>query len=431
MIVQRPLYLERLINWRCNGLVKVVTGLRRCGKSFLLFRLYRDYLKSIGVDDGHIVAISLEDADNFVYHNPRKLLKAIKARIVDSGQYYVFIDEIQFVRPVRIRDSETGGSSPITFYSVANALMKEPNVDVYVTGSNSTMLSKDVMTEFRGRGDEVRVRPFSFAEFMSCRGGDPRDGWQEYLEYGGMPLAVMARGHEAKSRYLKNLFAETYLKDIEERHDIRKPEVLGDVVNVLASAVGCLTNPERLANTFRTVKREPVLAKTIRGYIGKLEDAFLVEAARRYDIKGRKYIASTLKYYFSDTGLRNARLGFRQTEETHLMENIIYNELLALGFEVDVGAVGAFETNGNGSGVKKLLEVDFVAVMGDRRYYIQSALTIEDAGKSEQEKRPFGKIGDSCRKVILVGGRRAPREDDNGYLVAGVIDFLLDPWSVL
>ena len=431
MIIKRQQYLDRLINRRCNGLVKVVTGLRRCGKSFLLFTLYHEYLNGIGVSDDHIVEVALDAAENFIYHNPRRLLKHLKSRIVDKEQYYIFIDEIQFVKKIKIRDPEIGDSAPITFYSVVNALLKLPNADVYVTGSNSTMLSKDVMTEFRGRGDEVRVRPLSFLEFMSVYEGDARDGWDEYLEYGGMPLAVLAKGHEAKSNYLKNLFEETYLKDVVERYKIRKPDVLGDVVDVLASGVGSLTNPQKLANSFRTIKKASILAKTVDGYIGKLKNSFLLEGVRRYDVKGRKYIGALRKYYFADTGLRNARIGFRQTEVTHLMENAICTELLSLGYDVDVGIVEIFETSAKGSGVKKQIEIDFVANKADRRYYIQSALTIDDPLKRAQEIRPFDKVGDSFKKIILVGGRHEPRRDENGYLVAGVIDFMLSPETVL
>ena len=427
MTVNRQDYLNRLINRRLNGMVKVITGLRRSGKSFLLFNLYRSYLNSIGVDDAHIIEVALDDADNYVYHNPRKLLKYIRSKIVDSAEYYIFIDEIQFVKSVKVKDPEIKNPESITFYSVVNALLRLRNVDVYVTGSNSRMLSKDVMTEFRGRGDEVRVRPFSFAEFMSAYDGDVRDGWDEYLEYGGMPLAVMAKGHEAKSRYLKNLFEETYLRDVIERYRIRKPEALNDVVNVLASSVGSLTNPERLANTFRTVKRESILPKTIGAYIKKLTDSFLIDGVRRFDIKGRKYIASTLKYYFADVGLRNARLGFRQNEPTHLMENVIYNELVTRGYDVDVGVVELFGKDERGNGLKKQVEIDFVATMADKRYYIQSALKIDDDEKRAQEVRPLIKVGDSFTKMILVDGKRAPRRDEAGNLVMGVIDFLLDP----
>lgn len=427
MTIKRQNYLNRLINRRRNGMIKVITGLRRSGKSFLLFNLYHEYLNSIGIDDSHIIEVALDDADYFIYHNPKKLLKFIKSKIIDKADYYIFIDEIQFVKKLKVEDPEINDTSYVTFYSVINSLQKLKNVDIYVTGSNSKMLSKDVMTEFRGRGDEIRVRPLSFAEFMSVYDGDPRDGWDEYLEYGGMPLAVMAKGHEAKSSYLKNLFEETYIKDVIERYKIRKPDTLNDIINVLATGIGGLTNPERLVNTFRTVKHEAITAKTISAYIKKLEDSFLVDMVRRYDIKGRKYIASTFKYYFADVGLRNARLCFRQNESTHLMENVIYNELVGRGFDVDVGVVELFETNAKGSGVKKQVEIDFVATMADKRYYIQSALSIEDSGKRAQEERPFAKVGDSFTKIILVEGKKTPRRNESGYLVMGVIDFLLDP----
>ncbi len=427
MTIKREDYLNRLINRRQNGMVKVITGLRRSGKSYLLFNLYHEYLNSIGVDNDHIIEVALDDVDYFSYHNPKKLLKFIKSKIVDKGDYYIFIDEIQFVKKLKVSDPEVSDSSYITFYSVINSLQKLKNIDVYVTGSNSKMLSKDVMTEFRGRGDEIKVRPLSFSEFMSVYEGDPRDGWEEYLEYGGMPLAVMAKGHEAKSNYLKNLFEETYIKDVIERYKIRKPDTLSDVINVLASGIGSLTNPERLANTFRTVKREDITAKTISAYIKKLADSFLIDGVRRYDIKGRKYIASTIKYYFADVGLRNARLGFRQNESTHLMENVIYNELVGRGYDVDVGVVEIFETNEKGSGVKKQIEIDFVATMADKRFYIQSALSIADPDKRAQEERPLAKVGDSFSKIIIVEGKKAPRRNEQGYLVMGVIDFLLDP----
>lgn len=427
MTIKRQDYLSRLINRRQNGMVKVITGLRRSGKSFLLFNLYHEYLNSIGVEDSHIIEIALDDADYYSYHNPKKLLKYIKSKIIDKSDYYIFIDEIQFVKKLKVKDPEVKDASYITFYSVVNSLQKLKNVDIYVTGSNSMMLSKDVMTEFRGRGDEIKVRPLSFAEFMSVYEGDSRDGWDEYLEYGGMPLAVMAKGHEAKSSYLKNLFEETYIKDVIERYKIRKPDTLNDVVNVLASGIGSLTNPERLSNTFKTVKRESVTPKTISSYITKLSDSFLIDGVRRYDIKGRKYIASTLKYYFADVGLRNARLGFRQNESTHLMENVIYNELVGRGYDVDVGVVEIFETNEKGSGVKKQIEIDFVATMADKRFYIQSALSIADPEKRVQEERPFAKVGDAFTKIILVDGKKAPRRNESGYLVMGVIDFLLDP----
>ena len=431
MQVKRDIFLKRLIARRKNGMVKVITGIRRCGKSYLLGVLYKNYLLSNGVKDDHIIEIPLDEPDNYKFHNPLKLEKFIKRQIKDKGDYYIFIDEVQFVKRIKVRDSELEEKDEITFYSVINSLLRKENVDVYVTGSNSKMLSSDIRTEFRGRGDEVRLTPFTFSEFMEVFSGDARDGWDEYLVYGGLPLAVLANGHEAKSRYLKNLFEETYLKDVVERGKIRKPEHLADVVDVLASSIGSLTNPLNLENTFKTVKREVLKSKTISSYIAKLKNAFLIEQAKRYDIKGRKYISALTKYYFADSGLRNARLDFRQIEETHLMENIIFNELRVQGFDVDVGVVEVFEKNAIGNGIRKQLEIDFMANRGTERYYIQSALNIDEPAKALQERRPFTKLGDSFRKIIIVKGKMPPRTDDNGYITVGIIDFLLSPNSIL
>ena len=431
MQVKRDIFLKRLIARRKNGMVKVITGIRRCGKSYLLGVLYKNYLLSNGVKDDHIIEIPLDEPDNYKFHNPLKLEKFIKRQIKDKGDYYIFIDEVQFVKRIKVRDPELEEKDEITFYSVINSLLRKENVDVYVTGSNSKMLSSDIRTEFRGRGDEVRLTPFTFSEFMEVFSGDARDGWDEYLVYGGLPLAVLANGHEAKSRYLKNLFEETYLKDVVEHGKIRKPEHLADVVDVLASSIGSLTNPLNLENTFKTVKREVLKSKTISSYIAKLKNAFLIEQAKRYDIKGRKYISALTKYYFADSGLRNARLDFRQIEETHLMENIIFNELRVQGFDVDVGVVEVFEKNAIGNGIRKQLEIDFMANRGTERYYIQSALNIDEPAKALQERRPFTKLGDSFRKIIIVKGKMPPRTDDNGYITVGIIDFLLSPNSIL
>lgn len=431
MQVKRDIFLKRLIARRKNGMVKIITGIRRCGKSYLLGVLYKNYLLSNGVKDDHIIEIPLDEPDNYKFHNPLKLEKFIKRQIKDKGDYYIFIDEVQFVKRIKVRDPELEEKDEITFYSVINSLLRKENVDVYVTGSNSKMLSSDIRTEFRGRGDEVRLTPFTFSEFMEVFSGDARDGWDEYLVYGGLPLAVLANGHEAKSRYLKNLFEETYLKDVVERGKIRKPEHLADVVDVLASSIGSLTNPLNLENTFKTVKREVLKSKTISSYIAKLKNAFLIEQAKRYDIKGRKYISALTKYYFADSGLRNARLDFRQIEETHLMENIIFNELRVQGFDVDVGVVEVFEKNAIGNGIRKQLEIDFMANRGMERYYIQSALNIDEPAKALQERRPFTKLGDSFRKIIIVKGKMPPRTDDNGYITVGIIDFLLSPNSIL
>lgn len=431
MQVKRDIFLKRLIARRKNGMVKVITGIRRCGKSYLLGVLYKNYLLSNGVKDDHIIEIPLDEPGNYKFHNPLKLEKFIKRQIKDKGDYYIFIDEVQFVKRIKVRDPELEEKDEITFYSVINSLLRKENVDVYVTGSNSKMLSSDIRTEFRGRGDEVRLTPFTFSEFMEVFSGDARDGWDEYLVYGGLPLAVLANGHEAKSRYLKNLFEETYLKDVVEHGKIRKPEHLADVVDVLASSIGSLTNPLNLENTFKTVKREVLKSKTISSYIAKLKNAFLIEQAKRYDIKGRKYISALTKYYFADSGLRNARLDFRQIEETHLMENIIFNELRVQGFDVDVGVVEVFEKNAIGNGIRKQLEIDFMANRGTERYYIQSALNIDEPAKALQERRPFTKLGDSFRKIIIVKGKMPPRTDDNGYITVGIIDFLLSPNSIL
>ena len=431
MQVKRDIFLNRLINRRKNSMVKVITGIRRCGKSYLLGVLYKDYLLSDGVKPDHIIEIALDEPSNFKYHNPLKLEKYIKKQIKDNDDYYVFIDEIQFVKKIKLKDPALKEISEITFYSVINSLMRKLNVDVYVTGSNSKMLSSDIRTEFRGRGDEVHLTPFTFAEFMQVFPGDPRDGWEEYFVYGGLPLAVFANGHEAKSRYLSNLFKETYIKDVAERNKIRKPEHLEELVDVLASSIGSLTSPLKIENTFRSVKQTTFSSRTITSYIDKLKNAYLIDQAKRYDIKGRKHISAQSKYYFSDVGLRNARLGFRQIEESHLMENIIFNELKVQGFDVDVGVVTTVEKNTSGNNVRKQLEIDFLANRGRERFYIQSALNIDDPDKAMREKRPFEKIGDSFRKIVIVKGKFPVRTDENGCLVIGLIDFLLDPCSIL
>ena len=423
---QRKIYLDKLIARKENGLVKIITGVRRCGKSYLLFTLYYKYLISIGVPDDHIVRVSLEEAENFVCHNPLKLAEHIKAQLKDSDTYYIFIDEIQFVQSIENPDPALKKSDPITFYSVINGLLKKNNVDIYVTGSNSRMLSSDIMTEFRGRGDEVRIYPLNFAEFMSLYKGSAADGWQEFLEYGGLPLAVLAGTHEAKSRYLKNLFEETYIKDVVERNNFKNMENLNDLLNILASSVGSLTNARNIQNTFLSMKNENVALNTVNNYIRALSDAFIIESANRYDVKGRKYISTPLKYYFVDTGLRNAKLNFRQFEETRLMENVIFNELKVRGFDADVGVVETYEKNIRGSSIRKQLEIDFVANKAEKRIYIQSALNIDEPEKAKTEKRPFTKINDSFQKLILVKGQQKARTDENGYVTMGVIDFLLD-----
>ena len=424
-MINRNTYLEKLISRKDNGLVKIVTGIRRCGKSFLLFNIYHEYLRSLGIPEDHIIEISLEETENFIYHNPIKLSDYIKSKITDKYEYYIFIDEIQFVQKIENPDPALKDSDPITFYSVINGLLKKNNVDIYVTGSNSKMLSSDILTEFRGRGDEVRIYPLSFSEFMSTYDGDVYDGWQEYLEYGGMPLAVIAKTHEAKSLYLKNLFEETYIKDVVERNRFKNVDNLNDVLNILASSIGSLTNVQNIMNTFKTVKKESVSAITISNYIKAFQESFIIEGSNRYDVKGRKYISTPLKYYFVDTGLRNARLNFRQFEETHLMENAIYNELKIRGYDVDVGVVEINEKNENGNGIKKQLEIDFIANKAEQRIYIQSALNIDDSEKAKIEKRPFTKLDDNFKKIILIKGKQKEHMDEQGYITMGVINFML------
>lgn len=427
MQVKRDVFLNRLIARKENGMVKVITGLRRCGKSYLLSVLYKNYLLSQNVADDHIIEIAMDEPENYKYHNPLKLDSFIKEKIKDNDTYYVFIDEIQYVKKIKIKDELVDDPDELTFYSVLNSLMRRYNIDLYVTGSNSKMLSSDIRTEFRGRGDEVHITPFTFSEFMQVYDGDVRDGWEEYLVYGGLPLAVMALDHESKSRYLKNLFEETYLKDVVERNKIRKSESLSEVLDVLASSIGSLTNPLKIENTFKTVRHTILKSKTISSYIAKLKDSFLIDEARRYNIKGRKYISAQTKFYFSDVGLRNARLGFRQLEETHIMENIIYNELKVQGFDVDVGIVEKYEKNDEDNRYRRQLEIDFVANRGNKRFYIQSALSINDLEKAQQEKRPLKNLKDSFRKLIIVGGKKPAYIDENGYVIVGVINFLLSP----
>lgn len=382
MRISRDKYLNDLVARKGNGMVKVVTGARRCGKTYLLFDLFEDHLRAQGVDDDHIIEIALDDLMHERYRDPLALYDYVRSRITNREEpYYVLLDEVQYA----ISDEEMRGEEPPRLYGVLNGLLRMRNVDVYVTGSNSKMLSTDVMTEFRGRGDEVRVRPLSFAEFMQAYDGDAQHGWAEYVMFGGMPLTLSMRSDEQKSLYLKNLFEETYLKDIVSRNGLRRSQELDDLVDVLASSIGALTNPPKIKATFASVLHSGISTNTIMQYIGHLEDAFVIEEARRFDVKGRKYIGSPKKYYFEDMGLRNARLGFRQIEQTHIMENIVYNELRTRGYNVDVGVV---DRRGTSEGVpyRKRLEVDFVANLGDRRCYIQSAYQLPTPEKVAQEK---------------------------------------------
>ena len=426
MIIERKRYLDKLISKKENGLVKVVTGIRRAGKSFLLFNLYYDYLLSIGVDKSHIITLALDDDENIQYRNPLELGKYIRSLIVDQDRmYYVFLDEIQKVASIPnpyLPESD----EKIGFVDVLLGLMKIKNVDLYVTGSNSKMLSSDILTEFRGRGDEILVNPLSFAEFYSAYEGDKRDAWREYYTYGGMPLILSQPTHERKSKYLKDLFTRTYLSDILERHKIVDTGTLEDLLNIVSSSIGSLTNPSKLANTFKSVKNISVTPPTINGYLDDLIDAFLLRKALRYDVKGKRYIETPSKYYFTDVGLRNARLNFRQIEENHLMENIIYNELLLRGFDVDVGVVEYHYKDESGKSKRKQLEVDFVANRVSQRYYIQSALTVGEEGKRLQETNSLNRIADSFKKIVVVKDNIIPWHDEKGILYVGIEQFLLE-----
>ena len=395
-------------------MIKVVTGIRRCGKSYLLFKLYYQYLIESGVESSRIITIPLDDDDFEELHDSKKLSAYIKERITDDNMWYVFLDEVQLCEK---------------FEAVLNGLNRRDNVDIYVTGSNSKFLSSDVLTEFRGRGDEVRVYPLSFSEYVSAYSGDKYDAWFDYYTYGGLPQILSRKTDELKSGYLTTLCQELYLKDIENRHNLRGDNVMSALLNFLASAVGSLTNPTKLANTFSS-NGIPVSDKTIGTYIGYLLDAFFISKAERYDIKGKRYIASPYKYYFTDVGLRNAQLNFRQQEENHIMENIIYNELLVRGFNVDVGVVEHSEKNEEGKAVRKRLEVDFVCNLGSRRYYIQSAFAIPDRDKMEQEQNSLVRIDDSFKKIIVVKDRIKLWRNEKGIVVMDIIDFLLNPNSL-
>lgn len=415
MEIRRDIYLKKLINRMHNGMIKVVTGIRRSGKSYLLFTIFKDYLLSEGVDEDHIISIELDRLENKKYRNPYVVLEKIRSQLIDSKDYYIFLDEVQLLDQ---------------FEDVLNSLLHIKNVDVYVTGSNSKFLSKDIITEFRGRGDEVHVYPVSFREYMTVFNGDKYEGWSSYVRFGGLPLTVTMNSDEQRVEYLTRLFEETYIKDIIERNHIEKKQELKDLINVLASGIGSLTNPSKIVATFNSVIQSDISLNTVRSYIEYLEDAFIISEANRYDVKGRKYIGTPLKYYFEDVGLRNARLGFRQVEETHLMENIIYNELRIRGFSVDVGVVMKRKRTKAGVQEKKQLEIDFIANQGSRRYYIQSAFSIPDEEKREQEKASLINVGDSFKKIIIVKDVVKPWHDDDGILTISLYDFLLDEKSL-
>lgn len=427
MQYKREQYLNQLIQKKDNGRVKVITGLRRSGKSYLLFTLYKNYLIESGVAEDQIIGLALDEIDNAKYRNPFELNKYVKDRVADADKrYYVFIDEIQFVAEVQNPYVEAPDAK-LTFIDVVLGLMKLPNADMYVTGSNSQMLSSDILTQFRDRGDEIRVNPLSFAEIYECYDGDKRGAWREYFTYGGMPLVWTMASHEEKSRYLRDLFKRTYIKDVLERHQIKNDaEVLEILLNILASGVGSLTNPSRISNTFESERQLCVAPATVDAYIGYFMDAYLIQKAERYDVKGRKYIKTPLKYYYSDLGLRNAQLSFRQLEEPHLMENALFNDLIRRGLDVDVGVVELNVQDENGKNSRKQMEVDFVVNRGDERFYIQSALSIDDPEKKKQEIESLIRIPDSFRKIVVVKDYMKPWRDENGIQYVGVEQFMLD-----
>ncbi len=422
----RKQYLDQLIRKKGNGRIKIITGLRRSGKSYLLFTLYRQYLLDSGVQEDQIIGLALDEIDNAKYRNPFALNQFIKNQITDKHKrYYVFIDEIQFVTAVP-NPYVDDPNEKLSFIDVVLGLMKIPNADIYVTGSNSKMLSSDILTQFRDRGDEIRVHPLSFAEVYENYMGDKRGAWRDYYTYGGMPLVWMADSHEERSRYLHNLFTGTYLKDVLERHQVKnQADILEILLNVLASSIGSLTNPNKLSNTFASERHIKIAPDTLNTYIGYFVEAFLLQKAERYDVKGRKYIKTPVKYYYSDVGLRNARLGFRQLEETHLMENVLYNDLIRRGFDVDVGVVTQ-NTRSEGKNIRKQLEVDFVVNRADERYYIQSALSIDAPEKKEQEIASLLRIPDSFKKIVVVRDYIKPWTDENGIQYVGIEDFLLN-----
>ena len=423
----RKQYLEKLISKRDNGRIKIITGLRRSGKSVLLFKLYREYLLSDGVSSNQIISLALDVMENARYRNPIELDKYIRSLITDDKKkYYIFIDEIQFVATIQ-NPYVDDANAKISFIDVVLGFMQMDNADVYITGSNSKMLSSDILTQFRDRGDEIRVFPLSFAEFYEEYTDDKRGAWQDYYTYGGMPLATALDNHEEKSKYLKDLFEQTYNKDILERHDIKNnTEILDILLDILASGIGSFTNPSKLSNTFKSDRQISIGSETIERYIGYFEDSFLIRKAVRYDIKGRKYIGTPAKYYYSDPGLRNARLGFRQLEETHIMENIIYNDLIRRGMDVDVGVVEYNTKDSSGKKIRKQLEVDFVVNKGDKRFYIQSALSIADPSKKEQEIASLKRIPDSFSKIVVVKDFLKPWQDENGIIYIGIEQFLLN-----
>ncbi|MBR3275914.1 MAG: ATP-binding protein [Eubacterium sp.] len=415
MEIRRDIYLNKLISKKHNGLIKVITGMRRCGKSYLLFNLFRDHLAKLNVPDDHIIEMAFGAYENKRFRDPEVFFPYLMEQIRDSEMYYVLLDEVQLLDD---------------FESVLNSLLRRKNIDVYVTGSNAKFLSKDVITEFRGRGDEVHMYPLTFAEYMSVYSGDRTSAWRDYVIYGGLPLIFSLETPEQKGDFLKALFEETYIADIIGRTNIRNKAELEELLNILSSGIGSLTNPRKLSAAFKSVKNKTISPNTIKRYIDSLCDSFLIDSAIRYDIKGKKYIDTPSKYYFTDLGLRNARLNFRQVEETHAMENIIFNELKVRGFNVDVGVVVANEVDKTGKKIRKQLEIDFVCNKGSKRYYIQSAFAMPDERKMLQEQRPLISTGDGFKKIIITKDALAPLYNENGILVMSIFDFLLNPDSL-
>lgn len=419
MEIKRDTYLNRLIERKDNGMIKVITGIRRCGKSFLLFNIFKNYLLESGIDKEHIIEIALDGIENEELRDPKVCYKYIKDAMKDGGRYYLLLDEVQFMP---------------RFEEVLNSMLRINNIDVYVTGSNSRFLSSDIVTEFRGRGDEVRIYPLSFAEFYSyyssCYDGDFDDAWNEYMTYGGLPQTVLFKNEQHRSDYLKNIFTNVYLKDVIERNNIKSVDEINILVSVLASAIGAPTNPSKISNTFSSERQMNYSNKTISLHIDYLAEAFLISKANRYDIKGRKYIGANLKYYFTDLGIRNAVLNFRQQEPTHIMENIVYNELLVRGYNVDVGVVDVYANDKEGKRVHKQFEVDFVVNLGNQRYYIQVAYDMTSEEKQTQEFNSFRNIPDSFKKIVIVNGTKKPWRNEEGFVIMGMKYFLLDPDSL-
>lgn len=415
MIINRERYLNKIIQRKHNRLVKIITGIRRCGKSYLLFNLFYDHLIQSGVDGDHIIKIALDDWANKEFRDPDRLYGYVKSSIRDDKMYYILLDEVQLITH---------------FEDVLNGLMHVNNCDVYVTGSNAKFLSKDIITEFRGRGDQIHINPLSFSEFISVYNGSKEDAWKEYMLYGGLPNIVLMQSSELKKEFLINLFNETYLNDVISRYNIRNDAELGELINILASSIGSLTNPNKLSDTFKSVKKMDISNHTIKSYLDYFEDSFLIQNSLRYDVKGKKYINTPSKYYFTDIGLRNARLNFRQLEENHIMENIIYNELKIRGFSVDVGVVTLNTKDADGKSIRKQLEIDFICNKGDQKYYIQSAFRMDSEEKEKQELRSLNSLDDSFKKIIVIRNKELMTKDENGYLRIGLLDFLLNDNSL-